>query len=164
MAGSGALDDTGWFDAAYPSLSRFAGAVRPVGVDPDDLVQEALARTLATRSFDSLDDPIADLRTAIVRIASNIARGRRRDRDRVARLGRRADELVELYPSDLADLMRVSPRARAVLFLVYIEDRPYRDAASILGCSENAARAVASRAIRQLRRELQSELDVGDTR
>jgi len=156
--------DTRLFESIYPALSRFAGAVRPSGVDPDDLVQEALARTLAARSLDSLDDPVAYLRTAIVRVASNLARGRRRHRDRTVRIGTTAGAIADRYPSDLADLMRVSPRARAVLFLVYIEDQPYRHAASILGCTEDAARAVASRAIRQLRRELRAELEMGDPR
>ena len=140
MSDSVGSRDARLFELVYPTLSRFAGAVRPSGVDPDDLVQEALARTLAVRSLDSLDDPAAYLRTAVVRVASNLARGRRRSRDRTERMGPPAGEIVDLYPSDLADLMRVSPRARAVLFLVYIEDQPYRNAASILGCTEDAAR------------------------
>jgi len=156
--------DAQLFEAAYAALSRFAGAVRPPGVDPDDLVQEAVARTLAVRTLESLDDPVAYLRTAIVRVASNVTRGRRRSLVRMERIGPPDSEIVDPYPSDLADLMRVSPRARAVLFLVYVEDQPYRYAASVLGCSEDAARAVASRAIRQLRRALQVELEGGDAR
>jgi RNA polymerase sigma factor (sigma-70 family) len=154
--------DAQLFEAAYPALRRFAGAVRPPGVDADDLVQEALARTLAVRTLESLDDPGAYLRTAIVRVAANLARGRRRALDRSIRIGPPAVESADEHASDLADLMRVSPRARAVLFLVHIEGRPYKDAASLLGCSEDAARAIASRALRQLRRELLTELEVGE--
>ena len=164
MNDSAGAGDAQVFESAYPTLRRFAAAVRPWGVDADDLVQEALARTLAVRSLDSLDDPVAYLRTVIVRVASNWARGRRRSRGRVERFGPPASDVADRYPSDLADLMRVSPRARAVLFLVHVEDQPYRQAASIVGCTEDAARAVASRAIRQLRRELQAELELGDPR
>jgi DNA-directed RNA polymerase specialized sigma24 family protein len=69
-----------------------------------------------------------------------------------------------VYPSDLDDLMRVSPRARAVLFLVCVEHRSYREVAAALDCTESAARAIASRAARQLRRELREEIETGEHR
>src|SRR4029079_4832066 len=59
---SGESSDAGLFVSVHPALRRFAGAVRPVGVDADDLVQEALARTLAIRSLSALDEPLAYLR------------------------------------------------------------------------------------------------------
>jgi RNA polymerase sigma factor (sigma-70 family) len=158
---SGATRDPELFTAMYAALRRFAGAVRPVGMDADDLVQEALARTLAVRSLESLDDPEAYLRTAIVRVASNASRGRRRRVEREQRAGAR-EEVADVYPSDLDDLLRVSPRARAVLFLVCVEHRSYREVATALGCSEAAARAIASRAARQLRRELREEVETGE--
>ena len=150
-AGDGAI-----FEALYPALRRFAGAIRPPGVDADDLLQEALARTLSVRALVSLDDPLNYLRTAMVRVASNLARGARRSDARL-RNESPAGDVVDVYPSDLDDLKHTAPRARAVLYLTVIEKRTYREAAGIVGCSEPAARQVASRALRELRAEIRSE-------
>jgi DNA-directed RNA polymerase specialized sigma24 family protein len=144
------------FEALYPGLRRFAGVIRPPGVEPDDLVQEALARTLSVRSLASLDDPLNYLRTAMVRVASNLVRGARRSDARL-RNEQPAGDVVDVYPSDLDDLKRTPPRARAVLFLTVIEKQTYREAADIVGCSETAARQIASRALRELRAELRAE-------
>ena len=154
-------DDGALFEALYPSLRRFAGAIRPAGVEADDLVQEALARTLATRSLASIEEPAAYLRTAMVRVASNFARGARRSDARLRRAAPPSD-VVDVYPSDLDDLMRASPRARAVLFLTVIENHSYRDAAEMVGCSEAAARQAASRALRALRTEMRAETRPGE--
>jgi DNA-directed RNA polymerase specialized sigma24 family protein len=149
-------EDGAIFETHYRALRRFAGAVRPTGADADDLLQEALARTLSVRSLGSIEDPLNYLRTAIVRVASNLARGARRSDARL-RNELPAGDVVDIYPSDLDDLKRTSPRARAVLFLTAIEKRTYREAADIVGCSEPAARQVASRALRELRAEMRAE-------
>jgi DNA-directed RNA polymerase specialized sigma24 family protein len=162
MAHLRATDDEALFVALYPALRRFAAAIRPSGIDADDLVQEALTRTLARRSLSSIEEPLAYLRTAIVRIAGNHARGRRRADARVVRVGPPDVESADAYPSDLADLMRVQPRARAVLFLTVVEERSFADAAAVVGCSEAAARQLSSRALRSLRQELGVEVRNGD--
>jgi len=154
-------DDGARFEALYPALRRFAGAIRPQGVDPDDLLQEALARTLAVRSLASIEEPLAYLRTAMTRVASNMARGARRSDARLRREVPTGD-VVDVYPSDLDDLMRTAPRARAVLFLTVIENHTYREAAEIVGCSEGAARQAASRALRTLRAEVRGEVLPGE--
>jgi len=159
--GTAHTDDVDVFQALYPGLCRFAAAVRPVGIDPEDLVQEALARTLAVRSLSSIDAPQAYLRTAMIRIAANQSRTARRANARAARQGT-ANDAVDTYPSDLDDLLRVEPRARAVLYLTIVEGEPYRTAADIVGCSEDAARALASRALRALKVTLVDELEPKD--
>lgn len=151
-------DDGAIFAGIYPGLLRFAAVVRPVGIEPEDLVQEALARTLAVRRLRDLQEPSTYLRTAMVHIASNLQRGRRRGALRTARL-QPALESIDRYPSDLADLLRLAPRARAVLFLTIIEGEPYRRVAEIVGCSETAARTIASRALHDLREHVTAELD-----
>jgi RNA polymerase sigma factor (sigma-70 family) len=141
----------------YPDLRRFAGAVRPPHVDPDDLVQEAVARSIRARGdLGALDDPSAYLRRAIVRIAANERRSWRRATRALGRLADR-EPAVDSVPSDLADLMRVDPIDRAVVYLTAVEGRSYADAAAVLGCSEDAARTRASRARRRLRAELEEE-------
>jgi DNA-directed RNA polymerase specialized sigma24 family protein len=154
----GATSDVDVFETLYPGLCRFAAAVRPIGVDPEDLVQEALARTLSVRTLSSIEEPQAYLRTAMIRIAANLSRGASRSQARVAQQNH-ASSAVDSYPSDLDDLLRVEPRARAVLYLTIVEGEPYRTAAAIVGCSEPAARALASRALHALQRALVGELD-----
>jgi RNA polymerase sigma-70 factor, ECF subfamily len=151
------------FETIYPALRRFASSVRPPGVDPDDLVQEALARTLATRSLASLANPLGYLRTSVLRVAMNVTRERRRRLARALRLGPPAEQTRDQYPSDLAELLRLSPRARAVLFLTVVEGRAYREAAELVGCSEPAARAIASRSLRALRAALiTADVELGE--
>ena len=146
------------FWQVYRALRRFAGAVRPVGMNADDLVGEAVARTMAVRRLESLDEPAAYLRTAMVRIASNAAGSGRRARRRDARVAT-PDAADDAYPSDIDDLMRVPVRARAVLYPTIVEDLSYRDAAPVVGCSEEAARTLASRALRELRAQLKTEVE-----
>jgi DNA-directed RNA polymerase specialized sigma24 family protein len=63
------------------------------------------------------------------------------------------------YPSDLADLYRLSPRERAALYLHEVEGYRFSEIASMLGCSEAAAKKASSRA----RRRLAVELSAGGT-
>jgi DNA-directed RNA polymerase specialized sigma24 family protein len=150
------------FGQLYRSLRRFAAAVRPEGVDPDDLVQEALARTLAIRPLSECDDPGAYLRRAIVRVASNHRRSFGR-RDRAYTRSYTTGVDTDAYPSDLADLRRLPPLDRAVLYLSIIERWSAREIAVALHSTEQAVRARSSRALRKLRTELTDEhLEITD--
>jgi RNA polymerase sigma factor (sigma-70 family) len=150
------------FVQLYPSLRRFAAAVRPDGVDPDDLVQEALARTLAIRPISECDDPGAYLRRTIVRIASNHRRSFGR-RDRALTRSYTSGIDTDAYPSDLADLRRLPPYDRAVLYLSIVERWSAREIAIVLHSSEQAVRARSSRSLRKLRSELTEEhLEITD--
>jgi RNA polymerase sigma-70 factor (ECF subfamily) len=151
-------DDADVFVSLYPALRRFAGAVRPFGSEADDLVQEALARTLAVRSLSELEHPLAYLRTAIARVAINEERSKRRSTARAARAADRERGRSDAYPSDLADLRLVSAKERAVLFLTVVEGYSFRDAAEVIGSSESAARQIASRALRTLREHVDAPL------
>jgi len=149
--------DSELFEELYPGLRRFAAAIGPSEVDPDDLVQEAVARTLRQHRLTDLDEPAAYLRRTITNLASNQRRGFARWRAAVGRVSRTEEGKLAEYDSDLSDLLRVAPEHRAVLYLVEVEDRPYAEVATLLGITEEAARARASRARRQLRIELQGE-------
>lgn len=150
--------DDDLFERLYPRLRKWAAVIGPPGVDPDDLVQEAVARALRNHSLSELDDPGAYLRRTIVNLASNHRRGVMRWRRAAARMGRDDEDRQPEYSSDLADLMRLSADARAVLYLVVVEGESYAEAAAVLGISEDAARARASRARRRLRLDLEEEL------
>ena len=149
--------DTELFEELYPGLRRFAAAVGPREVDPDDLVQEAVARTLRVHSLSELDDAGAYLRRTIANLASNQRRGFARLRVVVAKVARTEEGRVAEYDSDLSDLLRVPPEARAVLYLVEVEGRPYAEVAAMLGITEEAARARAARARKRLRMDLEGE-------
>jgi RNA polymerase sigma factor (sigma-70 family) len=154
--GRAAPDDEALFAALYPGLRRFAAVVRPAEVDPDDLVQDALARTLALRPLAECDDPGAYLRTAILRLAANHRRSLGRRRRALARMNDAAGESAR-YPSDLDDLRRLSPVERAVLYLSVVEGRSFAEIGALIGSSEPAARARSSRALKRLRVELTAE-------
>ena len=149
--------DSELFEELYPGLRRFAAAIGPIETDPDDLVQEAVARTLRQHRLIDLDDAGAYLRRTIANLASNQRRGFARWRVAIGRVASTEEGRLAEYDSDLADLMRVAPEHRAVLYLVEVEDRPYAEVAELLGITEEAARARASRARRQLRIEMQGE-------
>ncbi len=147
----GLRTDSEVFAELYSSLRAFAAVTGSVDVEPDDLVQEAVARALRQHRLVDLDDPGAYLRRAIVNLASNRRRSVARWRLAVARLDRVEEGRAEQYASDLDDLLRLEPDARALLFMVEIEGHSYAEAAEVLGISEEAARTRAARARRQLR-------------
>lgn len=155
--GSGIRDkDRVLLDDLYPSLRRFAAVVGPAEIEPDDLVQEALLRVLERGSLGRLDNPTAYLRRTMFNLASN----HRRRMGRGHRASHRVvvpDSYIPSYPSDVAGLLRLTPKARAVLYLTSVEGRTFAEVAELLGCSETSARAAASRGRRKLRTVLSEE-------
>ncbi|MBT8165153.1 MAG: sigma-70 family RNA polymerase sigma factor [Acidimicrobiia bacterium] len=149
------------FRELYPSLRRFAAVVGPLEVDPDDLVQEAVARALQSRRLTELDQPGAYLRRAILNLASNQRRRFARRRAALLRVRAGADAPADSYPSDLADLSRLPAEERAVLYLTEVEGYRYREAGQLIGCSEAAARKRALRGRRRLFEAIDGEVSHG---
>lgn len=77
--------DEAVFAGLYPELRRFAAVASPVELDPDDLVQDALERTLRRQSLASLANPKAYLFRVMLNLASNQRRGLMRGRLPVSR-------------------------------------------------------------------------------
>jgi RNA polymerase sigma-70 factor, ECF subfamily len=158
-----AVTDAGLFASLYPGLRRFAAVSGGGDDDPDDLVQEAVTRTLRALerqglTLAELNNPGAYLRRTIVNLAANRRRSLARLRTAMSRIGRSDEVSLPQYSSDLADLLRIDPRTRAVLFLVEVEDLTYAEAGTLVGVTEEAARARAARARRRLRAELLDEM------
>jgi RNA polymerase sigma factor (sigma-70 family) len=158
------VGDAELFASLYPGLRRLAAVSGAAGDDPDDLVQEAVTRTLKAlarqgTSLGELDNPGAYLRRTIVNLAANRRRSLARWRGAMSRMGRSDDVSVPEYSSDLSDLLRIDPRTRAVLYLVEVEDHSYAEAGALLGLTEEAARTRAARARRRLRAEILDEMD-----
>jgi DNA-directed RNA polymerase specialized sigma24 family protein len=154
-------DGAAAFADLYIQLRRFASVVRSFEMDADDLIQEALVRTLARHALDELDDPAAFLRTVIVRLASNDRRSAGRRRLALGRIRGGADAVRVVYPSDTDDLWQLEPADRAAVYLAVVEQRSHREIAEVLGCSEEASRKRVSRALVRLKRDLAAEADNG---
>jgi RNA polymerase sigma factor (sigma-70 family) len=144
------------FAVLYPQLRRFAAATADPDQDADDLLQEALARVLRRGGLAELDDPAAYLKRTVVHLAANDRRSLGRRRRALQRV-QVPEELDPTYPSDLADLLALSPADRAVLWLTEVERLPSEQVAQVLDCTPEAARTRATRARRRLRRALDAE-------
>jgi RNA polymerase sigma-70 factor (ECF subfamily) len=149
------------FEQLYDSLRRFAAVVGPIEVDPDDLLQEAVARVLQRRRLTDLDEPGAYLRRTMVNLASNQRRRFAVGRRALARLGAASGATRDVYPSDLTELLRLPPQERAVIYLVEVDGYRYSEVGQMLGCSEAAARKRALRARRRLYAALAGEVADG---
>ena len=121
-----------------------------VGIEPDDLVQEALVRRLRKGPISELDNPLAFLRKTIVNLASNQRRSLGRKRKALGRLSSE-EGWSPSYPADIEAILDLPPRQRAILYLVEVEDVPYAEAAEQLGMTTVAARAMANRARKRAR-------------
>lgn len=140
----------------YPSLHRFATAVGGVG-DADDLVQEALTRSLSRGSLAELDDPLSYLRRVVLNLAANRRRALRRQLRAWARTGVAGSGAADSYPSDLAPLLSLPAQARAILWLADVEGLAFGAIAAQLGLTPAAARKQASRARAALRQGWHSD-------
>lgn len=145
-------------DHLYPSLRRFAAVAAPSDLDPDDLLQEAMVAVLRARRLSDLDHPAAYLRKTILALAAGHSRRMGRRRFALNRYSASADAVAAPdYPSDLADLNQLSPRERSALYLHEIEGYRFAEIATMLGCSEAAAKKAGSRARRRLAAALTAE-------
>jgi DNA-directed RNA polymerase specialized sigma24 family protein len=148
-------DDLEALRAEYAPLRRFAAVIGRWDVEPDDLVQEAYAKVLGRHPA-----KIRDLGAYLRRTVVNLATDERRRFGRAANVAPKiaADGAArDAYPSDLADLFALSPRVRALLYLVEVEGRPIAPAAASVGMSSGNARVALLRARRRLRAELSKE-------
>ena len=146
--------DEATFARLYPALRRFAAVVSPREVDPDDVVQEALARCL--RRLER--GPIERVDRYVRRIVLNLELSRRRTAGRrrvVDPLLAAAAETRDAYPSDLDPLKGMDPTDRAVLYLTAIEGMTFAEVAEVLGLAEASLRVRASRARRRLRADME---------
>jgi DNA-directed RNA polymerase specialized sigma24 family protein len=145
----------------YEPLRRFAAVIGRYDVDPDDLVQDALAKVLRRDPGDILDlGPY--LRRVIVNGATDERRRVSRTSGALHRFGSGSgSDAPDQYPSDLEDLMRLQPAVRALLYLVEIEGEPVADAAALVGMSHSGARVALMRARRRLRGDLATEANDG---
>ncbi|HSG79568.1 MAG TPA: sigma-70 family RNA polymerase sigma factor [Acidimicrobiia bacterium] len=149
------------FSECYLRLRRFAAVVGPDECDPDDLLMEAVTRTLRRHRLDELDEPAAYLRRTILNLASNERRGFAVRRTALRRLVAGRRDQTDDYPSDLDDLRHLSAAERAVLYLSEVEGYRFAEIGQMLGCTEAAARKRAMKGRRRLYGALVEEVARG---
>jgi hypothetical protein len=126
----------------YPMLRPFAAVVVAPGEDPNELVVEALARTISAGHLSRLDDPVTELRARIaaaVDRSSSPLEAVRSPRNPVRDASRYEIELWAL-----------SPRDRALLYLSIAHGLEPHEIGRVLGCSSWAARRGTARSLRDL--------------
>ena len=155
------IEEARIFADGYPALRRFAAVVGPSECDPDDLLQESVARVLRHHRLDELDEPMAYLRRTVVNLASNERRHFGIHRRALSRLVPDWRDRTDDYPSDLGDLEHLSAAERAVLYLSEVEGYRFAEIGRLLGCSEAAARKRAMNGRRHLYAALTEEVARG---
>ena len=145
------MDDGRIFDELHPALRRFAAVVCPPDLEVDDLLQEALARTLRVGPLSDLADPLVYLRRVVANLAINHRSSFTRRAGIQSRVGRPELESVDQHTSDLDELRRLPADQRAVLYLHVVEGAPHDEIADVLGITPEASRARLSRGLKALR-------------
>jgi RNA polymerase sigma-70 factor, ECF subfamily len=151
------------FDALYRSAYRpvlkLAYVLCGSWTIAEEVTQEAFLRALPR--LERLDNPHGWVRC----VAANLARSRlRRLGAEMRALGRLAARPVppstesELLPAELdrfwAEVRNLPPRQAQAIAYHYLEDRPVREVAELMGCSEGTAKALLHQARQRLARRL----------
>lgn len=148
--------------SVLPGLYRFARLVCADAHLAEDLVVEAIARTLPHCRRGRVSDPDRYLRRALVNLLHSwgrrqVLRGRHELRllgtaDAVATETPQVDDAAVLLPL----LRELPPRQRAVVVLRFYEDRSVSDVAVTLSISEGTVKSQTSKALTTLRERLEA--------
>lgn len=151
--------------AELPRLQRVARLLVGAGEVADDLVAEAIARTLPKWRIGTVADPAAYVRRVLVNLVNRRWRRRRlslrSDHFALDWLPQAADHSSDSAERDrtLRALQRLPARRRTVVVLRYYDDMPEAAIASVLGISLGTVKSTLSRALEQLRAELETQED-----
>ncbi len=143
-----------------PRLQRIARLLVGEGEAADDLVAEAIARTLPKWRGGVVADPPAYLRRVLVNLANRRWRRRRlslrSDHHAIDWLQPAGDHQREAVERDrtLRAIAALPVRRRAVVVLRYYDDLPEARIAEVLGISLGTVKSTLSRALEQLRVQL----------
>jgi RNA polymerase sigma factor (sigma-70 family) len=148
-------------------LGRIRRTARLLVGDPelaDDLVGEAIARTLPRWRAGRVDDGPAYVRRVVINLASRrwrrLALGRRRDQAALEWIATAPDAAEVLAERDrtVRAVMRLPVRRRAVVVLRFYEDLTLAEIAAVLAVAEGTVKSQLSRALEQLRAELGAQV------
>lgn len=135
-------------------LVRFAAVV--VGpTDAEEIAHDAFLRSAHRIVDGSVSSPTSYLYRAVTNLARDLQRGRsRRWRRDLHAVGPRSVSDPDANVDVRRAVAELSPAQRAVVYLVYWEDRSEREAAQVLGVSPSTVREHLVRAQRHLRKAL----------
>ncbi len=159
----GSLADDDFVTMLGGELARVQRIARLLVGDPDeadDLVAEAIARTLPRWRAGAVDDCPAYLRRVMVNLASRRwrrrAMGRQRDHHALDWLAPMVDTESTATGRDLTlrALAKLPARRRAVVVLRFYDDLSEAAIAGVLDISLGTVKSQLSRALEQLRRDL----------
>jgi RNA polymerase sigma-70 factor (sigma-E family) len=157
----GGKDFAAFVAGSRPALLRFGHVLTGSPQEAEDLVQEALAKSLRRWRRVRADNPVAYARR--VMINTHLTRWRRWGaRVRLGDVPETAADDAGLRRGEDWDalrraLARLPSRQRAVLVLRYLEDLPDAAIAGLLGCSPGTVRSSAARGLAALRPVLTAE-------
>lgn len=155
--------DAGFIEIVSAELPRIQRIARLLTGDADvaeDVVAEAIARSLPRWRAGGVDDPAAYLRRVVANLAARRWRrralGRRRDHAALDWLTAGADAEAVAVERDrtLRAVMRLPVRRRAVVVLRFYDDLPESRIAEVLGISVGTVKSQLSRGLEQLRADL----------
>jgi RNA polymerase sigma factor (sigma-70 family) len=127
-------------------LARLLTAADPAS---EELVQDAFLRV--RRHWDSVDNPPAYVRRAVVNACRNHQRRRVLERRHPT-----SPSTVTDHPDELRGaIARLPERQRAALVLRYYDDRPEAEIAELLDCSVTAVKSLLHRAVQDLRKVIE---------
>lgn len=144
--GSAGFGDTfeSFYLREFPMMVAVAFAVSGSSVVAEDIAQEAMVR--AHRHWDRIsqyDKPGAWVRRVTINLARSALRRSALELRAKLRLGRRLDPIPEPEIGDTGvwkSVALLSSQQRAAVVFFYLEDRPVREIAGLLGCSEATAK------------------------
>lgn len=141
------------YEREYPTLLRLAYLLTRSTSVAEDVVQESF---LAVHErFPSLDRPGAYLRVTVVNRCRRWHRAGARE-ERRNRLFSAGEEAVPAEGSELFDVLgRLPTRQQTVVVLRYWMGLSEREIAEAIGCRPGTVKSLASRALEQLREELE---------
>jgi RNA polymerase sigma-70 factor (sigma-E family) len=143
-----------------PRVQRIARLLTGSADAADDVVAEAIARSLPRWRAGEIDDGPAYLRRVVVNLSTRRWRRRalamRRDHHALDWLGQPPDLEAVAAERDrtLRAVMRLPVRRRAVVVLRFYDDLPEARIAEVLGISTGTVKSQLSRALGQLRADL----------
>ena len=126
-------------------------------MDPADVVQEALAKTLTRHPHLR---GIRDVRAYLYRSVTNVSRsslrtriGRHQNLSDIEVVSRDADPVGNLETVRLLNSLAV--RQRACIYFRFVEDRTVTEVATLLGCSQGTVKSQTSKALQRLASQLE---------
>jgi RNA polymerase sigma factor (sigma-70 family) len=138
------------FRNEFPAVTRTAYVILHDRQAAEDVAQQAFTQLLVHwRKVSRYDQPEAWVRRVAIRLASRAVR-----RDRIRAVLHAQVEPPHQESARDVDLLRalkaLPPQQRAAVALFYFEDRPVKEIADLLSCSESTAKAHLFKARKRL--------------